>query len=175
MFVTVKRYELLWERVLGDCKLLLCCHSLSPHSYRSGNWCLAILWLIDEPKLQALVYNILPPTIAIIGYTIDLRKLSTNWQFFAAAQIAVCLSQTTEIVSGVSFIKPSILLTPSQIKPKSFQSRRGTLFFSFSFFVRGRTRLMFMCVLRRCVASTVLFVPRPFEGRWGRRWTAARR
>ena len=37
----------------------------------------------------------------------------------------------------------------------------------------GQTRLMFMCVLRRYVASTVLLVPKPFKACWQRRWIAA--
>ena len=36
-------------------------------------------------KLQALVYDILSPTIAIINYTIGLEKLSTIGQFFVGS------------------------------------------------------------------------------------------
>ena len=42
-------------------------------------------------KLQALVYNILPPTTAIIDYTIGLWKLSANRQFSIGAQMEVSL------------------------------------------------------------------------------------
>ena len=45
----------------------------------------------DQTKLQALAYNILPPSTTTNGYTIDLPKLSVNGQFFIDAQIAVCL------------------------------------------------------------------------------------
>ena len=38
---------------------------------------------------QALVYNSLPPTTAITGYTIGLSKLSA--EFFAGAEMAVSL------------------------------------------------------------------------------------
>ena len=49
-------------------------------------------------RLQALVYDILPPTTAITDYAIGLRKLSANEQFFVAAQMAVALQQTTQII-----------------------------------------------------------------------------
>ena len=55
-----------------------------------------------------------------------------------------------------------MLLTPAQIKPKSFESRRNS--FSF-FFDSGWMRLMFTCVLGRWAASTVILVPKPFGGR----------
>ena len=42
-------------------------------------------------KLQALVYDILPPATAIVDYAIGLEKLSANEQFFVCAQIAVSL------------------------------------------------------------------------------------
>ena len=42
-------------------------------------------------KLQALVYDILPSTIAIFSYAIGPRKLSANEQFFVGAQTVVSL------------------------------------------------------------------------------------
>ena len=42
-------------------------------------------------KLQALVYDILPPTIAITDYAIGLKKLLANGQFFVGAQIVLSL------------------------------------------------------------------------------------
>ena len=42
-------------------------------------------------KLQALVYDILPPTTAMVDYAIGLEKLSANEQFFEDAQTAVSL------------------------------------------------------------------------------------
>ena len=51
------------------------------------------------PKLQALVYDILPSTTAVFGYAIRSRKLSANKQFFAIAQTVVSLLQTTQIIS----------------------------------------------------------------------------
>ena len=44
-----------------------------------------------QPNLQALVYDILPPTTAITDYAIGLEKLSANEQDFVAAQMAVGL------------------------------------------------------------------------------------
>ena len=46
---------------------------------------------MSTAKLQALVYHILPPTAALIGYAMGLEKLSANGQFFAGAQMAVSL------------------------------------------------------------------------------------
>ena len=37
---------------------------------------------IVGPKLQALVYDILPSTTAVFSYAIGSRKLSANEQFF---------------------------------------------------------------------------------------------
>ena len=57
----------------------------------------------ETPKLQALVYDIHPPTIAITDFTIGLEKPSANGQFFIGAQMTVNLKQTTQIISGISF------------------------------------------------------------------------
>ena len=56
-----------------------------------------------RPKLQALVYDILPSTTTVFSYTIGSRKLSANEQFFVGAQTVVSLLQTTQIISDVSF------------------------------------------------------------------------
>ena len=56
------------------------------------------------------------------------------------------------------------LLTPTQIKPKSSDSRRNSFFFLLLFPNLGRTCLRFTCVHGRCVASVVLLVPKPSEG-----------
>ena len=58
----------------------------------------------NKPKLQALVYDILPSTTAVFSYAIGSRKLSANKQFFVGAQTVVSLLQTTEIKPGISFI-----------------------------------------------------------------------
>ena len=62
------------------------------------------LWQRMQSKLQAVVYNILPPTTAITDYTVGLGKLSANGQSFFEAQMAASLEQTTQIISGISFI-----------------------------------------------------------------------
>ena len=54
-------------------------------------------------KLQALVYDILPSTIAVFSYTIGSRKLSANEQFVVGAQTIVSLLQTTQIKQSESF------------------------------------------------------------------------
>ena len=56
------------------------------------------------PKLQALVYDILPSTTAVFSYAIVSRKLSANEQFSVGAQTEVSLLQTTQIISDVCFI-----------------------------------------------------------------------
>ena len=43
------------------------------------------------PKLQALVYDILPLTTAVFSYAIRSRKLSANEPFFVGAQTVVSL------------------------------------------------------------------------------------
>ena len=64
------------------------------------------MWMTQEqtelrphPKLQALVYDILPSTTAVISCAIWSRKLSANEQFFVGAQTVVSLLQTTQIIS----------------------------------------------------------------------------
>ena len=57
-----------------------------------------------KARLQVLVYDILPLTTATTDYAIGLGKLSANEQFFVGAQMEVSLEQTTQIISGVSFI-----------------------------------------------------------------------
>ena len=49
------------------------------------------VWRKCSRKLQSPVYDILPPTSAITGYAIALRKLSTVWLFFTGAHVAVRL------------------------------------------------------------------------------------
>ena len=46
---------------------------------------------VRKPRLQVLVYDILPPTTAIVDYAIGLEKLSANEQFFDYAEMAVTL------------------------------------------------------------------------------------
>ena len=55
-------------------------------------------------KLQALVYDTLPSTTAVLSYAIGTRKLSANEQFFLGAQTVVSVLQATQIMSDVCFI-----------------------------------------------------------------------
>ena len=82
--------------------------------------------LTPVPKLQALVYDILPSTTAVFSYAIVSGKLSANeqffvgaqtaaslLQFFVGAQTAVSLLQTTQIISDVYFITDHIAYASS--------------------------------------------------------------
>ena len=82
----------------------------------------------SDTKLQALVYDIHPSTTAVFSYAIGFRKLSANEQFFVGAQTVVSLLQTTHILADVWFITEHVAYA-TQIKPKSFESRRNSLFF----------------------------------------------
>ena len=81
------------------------------------------------PKLQALVYDILPSTIAVFSYAIGSRKLSVNEQFFVGARTVVSLLQTTQIKQVVSFIAAHKIYTSTN-KPQSFELRRKSFFFT---------------------------------------------
>ena len=63
------------------------CRALLAHSAGRAGWSGARIFLrhiVDtfQPKLQALVYDILPSTTAVFSYAIGSRKLSANEQFF---------------------------------------------------------------------------------------------
>ena len=95
------------------------------------------------PKLQALVYDILPSTTAVFSYAIGSRKLSANKQFFVGAQTVVSLLQTTQIKQGVSFIAANKVYT---------STNKTTIVWietELSFFLSEWMRLMFTCVLWR--------------------------
>ena len=66
--------------------------------------------ILTTPKLQALVYDILPSTTAVFIYARS-RKLSANEQFFVGAQTLEGLLQTTQIKQGVSFIAANKVYT----------------------------------------------------------------
>ena len=66
-----------------------------------------------KPKLQALVYDILPSITAVFSYAIGSRKLSANEQFFVGAQTVVSLLQTTQIISDVCFITDHVACASS--------------------------------------------------------------
>ena len=76
---------------------------------------------------------------------------------------------TTKIKQGVSFIAADKVYTSTNKTTMVWIETE--LFFFFTWWMR----LMFTWVLWRWVASTVILVPKPFGGRWLRRWTAVRR
>ena len=84
--------------------------------------------VLQVPKLQALVYDILPSTTAVFSYAIGSRKLSANEQFFCW-----CSNSSKSVTNNSNYIRRLfyvvMLLTPAQIKPKSFESRRTLIFF----------------------------------------------
>ena len=102
-------------------------------------------WRAPSPKVQALFYDILPSTIAVFSYAIGSRKLSANEQFFCW-----CLNSSKFFTNNSNDNRRlfyfAMLLTPAEIKPKSFESTRNL--FSFFFYPRWM-RLMFTCVLGR--------------------------
>ena len=122
------------------------------------------------PQLQALVYDILPSTTAVFSYAIGSRKLSANEEFFVVVQTVVSLLQTTQIISDVCFI--TMLLTPAQIKPESFESRRSIFFSFFSFFLFSFffffsflfTRGGCITCLRACLGARLLPQQTPSTG-----------
>ena len=60
----------------------------------------ALVQTLLRNVLQALVYDSLPPTTAIIDYAIGLGKVCANGQVFANAQMAISLQQTAHSLSG---------------------------------------------------------------------------
>ena len=63
------------------------------------------------PRLQALVYDILPSTTAVFSYAIGCRKLSANEQILVGAQTVIGLLEITQIKQGVSFIAANKVYT----------------------------------------------------------------
>ena len=92
------------------CCQLQSSHDCSVNIYAMGVFFIYIFFCFKfelrraQPKLQALVYDILPSTTAVFRYAVGSRKLSANEQFFVGARTVVSLLQTTQIKQGVSFI-----------------------------------------------------------------------
>ena len=61
-----------------------------------------LVTVLPLPKLQALVYDILPPTTAIVDYAIGLEKLSVNEQFFDDVQTAVSCNRQFKLMMMMS-------------------------------------------------------------------------
>ena len=103
--------------------------------------------MLGLPKLQALVYDILPSTTDVFSYAIGPRKLSANEQFFVGAETVVSFLQTTQIISDVCFITDHVAYANS------------------FFFTRGGSASCLRACLGVRLRSTVLSVPEPFGGR----------
>ena len=109
------------------------------------------LLLMTIPKLQALVYDILPSTTAIFSYIIGSRKLSANEQFFVGAQTVVNLLQTTQIISDICFIADHVAYTSSN-KTKIAWTQDNSFFFT-----RGR------CVSCLCACFGTRLLPQSYQ------------
>ena len=72
--------------------------------------------------------DILPPTTAITGYAIGLRKLPADWQFVFCwcSNGSMFVTDYYKVRSIRRFFsQPLTMLTPIQIKPQSFESSRN--------------------------------------------------
>ena len=82
------------------------------------------------PKLQALVYDILPSTAAVFSYATGSRKLSANEQFFCwCSNSSKFVTNNWNKTRRVFYSRQKF--TPAQTKPQSFESRRNFFLFSF--------------------------------------------
>ena len=99
-------------------------------------------------KVQALVYDILPSTTAVVSYARGFRKLSVNEQF----QTVVCLLQTTQIISNVCFIIAGYVDYASSNKTRIGGIDKELFFFFFSFLTRGGCA----SCLRACLGARLL-------------------
>ena len=77
-------------------------------------------------------YDILSSTTAVFSYAIGSRKLSANEQFFYwCSNSSKCVINNSHYMRRLVYNRMTMLLTPAQIKPKSFESEQ------YSFFTRG--------------------------------------
>ena len=90
-------------------------------------------WLDKKPpRLQALVYDILPSATALFSYAIGSRKLSANEPgFFVGAQTVVSYKQPITIISDICFIADHVAYASSN-KTKIVWIERELFFFSFT-------------------------------------------
>ena len=56
-------------------------------------------------KLQALVYNILPSTIAVFSYTIGSRKLSANERLLLVLLLLWCSNSNKFVTNNSNYIR----------------------------------------------------------------------
>ena len=153
--------------------------SLFPHPHSPFSPSLISLMASVDVKHQ--VYLI---TAAIIVYNIRLPKLWACWPFCVCifvgggAQTAVSLKQTTHIVSdSISFITAHIAYASTNKTKLVWIENRNC--FCLPFTRGGLTSSVFTSVhtLTLCCFAVkhVVLIPKPFVGRWQRRWTDARR
>ena len=119
-------------------------------------------------KLQALVYDILPPTIAITDY-IRLKKKQKNCQLMGSFCWCSNGSQFVSDYSGYmrcSFYSAHIACASTK-KTEVLWIKKELSFYP------GQTCLGFMCVLGGYATSTVLLALKPLGGRWHHWWRAA--
>jgi len=101
-------------------------------------------------KLQAPVYDTVPPTAAITGYVIGFRNVKViRWSSDSSMFVAVYSDCIRRFFSN----RPH-WLRHHKLNQKSFESRWN------SFYYPEQTRLVFTCVLHRYVAFTILLVSR---------------
>ena len=125
--------------------------------HRQGILLFGGVW--DRPKLQALVYDILPSTTAVFSYAIGSRKLSANEQFFCWC------SDNSKFVTNNSNKTRCVIYSRQQSlhqhKWNHYRlNRDGTLFspffFSFFFFTRvGASRVYVRALALGCFYSHI--------------------
>ena len=80
-----------------------------------------------KPKSKRRVYDILPPTTAVIGYVIGLRKLSSNGQFLVGAQMS---HRQVKLYRAAFHFQLLKMFPPAEIKQNdSNRDGRNYLFF----------------------------------------------
>ena len=99
----------------------------------AGNRCRLGVW--SKPKLQVLVYDILPSTTAVFSYAIGSRKLSGDEQFFFFFFVFCCCSNSSRFVTNNSNKSRRIIYSRQQSLHQhkwnhNRLNRDGTLFFT---------------------------------------------
>ena len=123
-----------------------------------------------ESKLPASVHDILPPATARTDYAAGFQNLTVSYRtvFRRCSNGSKVVTDNSNYVSGVSFITAHVAYASTD-KTKIDWIEMELCF------LPGADAPHVYERLRRCVASTVLLVSRPFAGSWQCWWTAARR
>ena len=113
----------------------------------------------NNTELQALVYNILPPTTAITGYA----TVSENCQFFHwSSNGNMFVTDNSNYIRNCHYNCPHCLLLHKQ--NKNCLNWNGT-----NLFTRHRCA-SYSCACFDTMLLPVLFIPRPFRRHWRRWW-----